>query len=146
MVFPKRQQKLRIKRCHYLVDHDWGTGRLGLEEVLLIPEEAHELAAQHSVVGLPGPGNTGQLKMLFALLRIRIRIRRIGMFLGLLFVNACGTESNITIYKVPYPWTNELHIKTPPYPMSREPRKRRPTHCRFPCRVDSAGPVSPTCT
>ncbi len=29
--------------------------------------------------------------------------------------------------------------------VSREPRKRRPTRCRFPCRVDSAGPVSPTC-
>jgi hypothetical protein len=29
--------------------------------------------------------------------------------------------------------------------MSCEPRKRRPTRCRFPCRVDSAGPVSPTC-
>ncbi len=25
------------------------------------------------------------------------------------------------------------------------PEKRRPTGCRFPCRVDSAGPVSPTC-
>ncbi len=31
------------------------------------------------------------------------------------------------------------------YNVSREPRKRRPTRCRFPCRVDSAGPVSPTC-
>ena len=30
--------------------------------------------------------------------------------------------------------------------VSREPRKRRPTRCRFPRRVDSAGPVSPTCT
>jgi hypothetical protein len=30
--------------------------------------------------------------------------------------------------------------------LSREPRKRRPTRCRFPRRVDSAGPVSPTCT
>ncbi len=50
-------------RSHYLVDHDWGTGRLGLEEVLLISEEAHELAAQHRVVGLPGPGNTAQLNM-----------------------------------------------------------------------------------
>ncbi len=29
--------------------------------------------------------------------------------------------------------------------LSREPRKRRPTRCRFPRRVDSAGPVSPTC-
>jgi hypothetical protein len=25
------------------------------------------------------------------------------------------------------------------------PEKRRPTRCRFPRRVDSAGPVSPTC-
>ncbi len=24
-------------------------------------------------------------------------------------------------------------------------QKKRPTRCRFPCRVDSAGPVSPTC-
>ncbi len=31
------------------------------------------------------------------------------------------------------------------FSLSREPRKRRPTRCRFPCRVDSAGPVSPTC-
>jgi hypothetical protein len=29
--------------------------------------------------------------------------------------------------------------------LSREPRKRRPMRCRFPRRVDSAGPVSPTC-
>ncbi len=29
--------------------------------------------------------------------------------------------------------------------LSREPRKRRPTRCRFPRRVDSAGPVFPTC-
>jgi hypothetical protein len=31
------------------------------------------------------------------------------------------------------------------YRLSHEPRKRRPTRCRFPCRVDSAGSVSPTC-
>ncbi len=29
--------------------------------------------------------------------------------------------------------------------VSREPRKRRPTRCRQARRVDSAGPVSPTC-
>ncbi len=31
------------------------------------------------------------------------------------------------------------------YQVSREPRKRRPTRCRQARRVDSAGPVSPTC-
>ncbi len=35
--------------------------------------------------------------------------------------------------------------KSPIRGLSREPRKRRPTRCRFPRRDESAGPVSPTC-
>ena len=48
--------KLRIFSVYnlYLVDHDRAGGCLGLEEVLLVAEEAHELAAEHRVVVLPG--------------------------------------------------------------------------------------------
>ena len=45
-----------------LVDHDGAAGGLGLEEVLLVPEEAHELATENCVVALPRPaeGHVGK--------------------------------------------------------------------------------------
>ena len=47
-----------------LVDHDGAAGGLGLEEVLLVPEEAHELAAENCVVALPRPAEEQVVKFI----------------------------------------------------------------------------------